>query len=183
MEDPHIRLLWITSSWGWLFLLSFLSSNEVFQPLSEHMLAGMALMDLAHQDTSSKLNMCNIWSTWTVHNKRILSSVHSQPSSWENLITMNTAAKFTGKHTLPRGNSHIKRVRMLLVSLKPGFHMIATIAVVPEMEKVPSQRSLSLPSLRLLYTISQQFENFEIYKDLYGKSFKRDWAAKVVFLI
>ena len=72
---------------------------------------------------------------------------------------------------------------MLLVLLKPGFHMIATIAVVPEMEKVLSQRSLSLPSLRLLYTISRQFENFEIYKDLCGKSFKRDWVAKVVFLI
>ena len=26
------------------------------------------------------------------------------------------------------------------------------------------------------------FENFEIYKDLYGKSCKRDWVAKVVFL-
>ena len=25
------------------------------------------------------------------------------------------------------------------------------------------------------------FENFEIYKDLYGKSCKRDWVAKVVF--
>ena len=25
------------------------------------------------------------------------------------------------------------------------------------------------------------FENFEIYKDLYGKPCKRDWVAKVVF--
>ena len=31
--------------------------------------------------------------------------------------------------------------------------------------------------------ISRKFENFEIYKDLYGKPFKRDWVAKVVFLI
>ena len=30
---------------------------------------------------------------------------------------------------------------------------------------------------------SQQFENFKIYKDLYRKPFKRDWIAKVVFLI
>ena len=27
------------------------------------------------------------------------------------------------------------------------------------------------------------FENFEIYKDLYGKPFTSDWVAKVVFLI
>ena len=181
MRDPHIRLLWIISSWGWLFLLSFLGCIEVFELLRAHMLAWRWWISLTRIRPVNSIH--GIWSTWTVHNKRILSSVHSQPSSWENLITMNTAAKFTGKHTLPRGNSHIKRARMLLVSLKPGFHMIATIAVVPEMEKVLSQRSLSLPSLRLLYTISQQFENFEIYKDLYGKSFKRDWVAKVVFLI
>ena len=31
--------------------------------------------------------------------------------------------------------------------------------------------------------ISRQFENFEIYMDLYGKPFKLDWVAKVVFLI
>ena len=181
MRDPHIRLLWIISSWGWLFLLSFLGCIEVFELLSAHMLAWRWWISLTRIRPVNSIH--GIWSTWTVHNKRILPAVHSQPSFWENLITTNTAAKFTGKHTLPRGNSHIKRVRMLLVSLKPGFHMIATIAVVPEMEKVLSQRSLSLPSLRLLYTISRQFENFEIYKDLYGKSFKRDWVAKVVFLI
>ena len=27
------------------------------------------------------------------------------------------------------------------------------------------------------------FENFEIYKDVYGRPCKRDWMAKVVFLI
>ena len=27
------------------------------------------------------------------------------------------------------------------------------------------------------------FENFEIYKDMYGRPCKRDWMAKVVFLI
>ena len=31
--------------------------------------------------------------------------------------------------------------------------------------------------------IYRQFKNFEIYKDLYGKPCKRDWVAKVVFLI
>ena len=31
--------------------------------------------------------------------------------------------------------------------------------------------------------ILRQFKNFRIYKDLYGKSCKRDWMAKVVFLI
>ena len=31
--------------------------------------------------------------------------------------------------------------------------------------------------------MSRQFENFEIYKDLDGKSLKREWVAKVVFLI
>ena len=31
--------------------------------------------------------------------------------------------------------------------------------------------------------ISRQLENLEIYKDLYGKPFKRDLLAKVVFLI
>ena len=31
--------------------------------------------------------------------------------------------------------------------------------------------------------ISQQFENFEIYKGLYGKPLKRDWVARVVFPI
>ena len=29
----------------------------------------------------------------------------------------------------------------------------------------------------------ESFENFRIYKDLYGKPLKRDWVAKVVFLI
>ena len=29
--------------------------------------------------------------------------------------------------------------------------------------------------------ISRKFENFEIYKDLYGKPFKRDWVAKGLF--
>ena len=29
----------------------------------------------------------------------------------------------------------------------------------------------------------RQFKNFRIYKDLYGKPCKRDWMAKVVFLI
>ena len=28
--------------------------------------------------------------------------------------------------------------------------------------------------------ILRQFENFDIYKDLYGKPLKRDWVAKVV---
>ena len=27
------------------------------------------------------------------------------------------------------------------------------------------------------------FEHFEIYQDLYGKPCKRDWVAKVIFLI
>ena len=31
--------------------------------------------------------------------------------------------------------------------------------------------------------ITWQFKNFRIYKDLYGKPCKRDWMAKVVFLI
>ena len=31
--------------------------------------------------------------------------------------------------------------------------------------------------------ITRQFKNFKIYKDLYGKTFKHDWVAKVVFLI
>ena len=31
--------------------------------------------------------------------------------------------------------------------------------------------------------IKRQFKNFRIYKDLYGKPCKRDWVAKVVFLI
>ena len=31
--------------------------------------------------------------------------------------------------------------------------------------------------------IQRQFKNFRIYKDLYGKPCKRDWVAKVVFLI
>ena len=31
--------------------------------------------------------------------------------------------------------------------------------------------------------ITRQFKNFRIYKDLYGKPCKRDWMAKVVFLI
>ena len=31
--------------------------------------------------------------------------------------------------------------------------------------------------------IKRQFKNFRIYKDLYGKPSKRDWVAKVVFLI
>ena len=31
--------------------------------------------------------------------------------------------------------------------------------------------------------ISREFENFKIYKDLYGKPFKRDWMAKVFRLI
>ena len=30
--------------------------------------------------------------------------------------------------------------------------------------------------------IKQQFKNFRIYKDLYGKLCKRNWVAKVVFL-
>ena len=29
--------------------------------------------------------------------------------------------------------------------------------------------------------ILQQFEHFEIYKDLYGKPLKRGWVARVVF--
>ena len=29
----------------------------------------------------------------------------------------------------------------------------------------------------------QQFENFQIYKGLYGKPLKRDWVARVVFPI
>ena len=29
----------------------------------------------------------------------------------------------------------------------------------------------------------ESFENFEIYKDLYGKPCKHDWMAKIVFLI
>ena len=33
--------------------------------------------------------------------------------------------------------------------------------------------------LNLVPNFSRQFENFEIYKDLYGKLFKRDWVAKV----
>ena len=32
-------------------------------------------------------------------------------------------------------------------------------------------------------TFTRQFKNFRIYKDLYGKPCKRDWMAKVVFLI
>ena len=31
--------------------------------------------------------------------------------------------------------------------------------------------------------IKRQFKNSRIYKDLYGKPCKRDWVAKVVFLI
>ena len=31
--------------------------------------------------------------------------------------------------------------------------------------------------------IKRQFKNFRIYKDLYGKPCKRNWVAKVVFLI
>ena len=31
--------------------------------------------------------------------------------------------------------------------------------------------------------IYRQFKNFRIYKELYGKQFKRDWVAKVDFLI
>ena len=31
--------------------------------------------------------------------------------------------------------------------------------------------------------ISRQYENFKIYEDLYGKSFKRDWMAKVFRLL
>ena len=31
--------------------------------------------------------------------------------------------------------------------------------------------------------ISRQLKNFTIYKDLYGKPLKRDWAARLVFLI
>ena len=31
--------------------------------------------------------------------------------------------------------------------------------------------------------ILRQFKNFRIYKDLYGKSPKRDWVARVVSLI
>ena len=39
---------------------------------------------------------------------------------------------------------------------------------------------LSQPKqLNLVPNFSRQFENFEIYKDLYGKLFKRDWVAKV----
>ena len=34
-----------------------------------------------------------------------------------------------------------------------------------------------------LSPISGQFENFKIYKDLYGKPFKHEWVTKVVFLI
>ena len=29
----------------------------------------------------------------------------------------------------------------------------------------------------------RQFKNYRIYKDLYGKPCRRDWMAKVVFLI
>ena len=38
-------------------------------------------------------------------------------------------------------------------------------------------------SFMLKENTSPQFGNFKIYKDLYGKPFKRDWMAKVVFLI
>ena len=31
--------------------------------------------------------------------------------------------------------------------------------------------------------ITRQFKNFRIYRDFYGKPFKGDWMAKVVFLI
>ena len=31
--------------------------------------------------------------------------------------------------------------------------------------------------------ILQQFENFQIYKNLYGKPANRDWEARVVFPI
>ena len=31
--------------------------------------------------------------------------------------------------------------------------------------------------------ILQQFENFKIYKNFYGKPANRDWEARVVFLI
>ena len=40
-----------------------------------------------------------------------------------------------------------------------------------------------LSPVMLKEIFSQQFENFKIYKDLYRKPFKRDWMAKVVFLI
>ena len=29
---------------------------------------------------------------------------------------------------------------------------------------------------------SRQFKNVEIYEDLYGKPFKRDWVPRAVFL-
>ena len=31
--------------------------------------------------------------------------------------------------------------------------------------------------------ILRRFETFKVYKDLYGKPFKRDWVARVVFPI
>ena len=42
---------------------------------------------------------------------------------------------------------------------------------------------LSPVMLKEIKLFSQQFENVKIYKDLYRKPFKRDWMAKVVFLI
>ena len=43
------------------------------------------------------------------------------------------------------------------------------------------KRDLSPIMLKEIFRHS--FENFEIYKDLYGKPCKRDWVAKVVFLL
>ena len=40
-----------------------------------------------------------------------------------------------------------------------------------------------LSPIMLKETFRDSFENFEIYKDLYGKPGKRDWVAKVVFLV
>ena len=43
---------------------------------------------------------------------------------------------------------------------------------------------LSQPKqLNLVPKFSRQFENFEIYKDLYGKPFKRDWVSKVNIVV
>ena len=40
-----------------------------------------------------------------------------------------------------------------------------------------------LSSVMLKEIFQDSFENFEIYKDMYGRPCKRDWMAKVVFPI